>query len=199
MSVPDQSAFDFVTGQPRRPQRPERLFIGLFPDEPAKEAAERTGRTAARELGLTGRQLLIDRFHTSLVHVSDRKRVCSSDEFAADLAARTVSVSPFEITFSRLGSFPGAPRKDKPAEHPLVLLADEGPVMDLYAALGAGLRRFRYRVPDHFRPHLTLSYNRQFLPTRTIEPITFVVNEFALVHSRLWLTEYRILRRWPLH
>jgi 2'-5' RNA ligase len=48
-------------------------------------------------------------------------------------------------------------------------------------------------VPEGFRPHLTLSYNRQLLAVRAIEPITVVVNEFVLVQSRLWLKEYRIL------
>jgi 2'-5' RNA ligase len=199
MPVPDQSAFDFVTGQPRRPKMPERLFIGLLPDEPARREASRLSRRITDELSLAGALLPAERFHTSLIHLSDRKRVRSTDEFAVELAARTVRIPPFEITYSRLGSFPGAPKKDRPIEHPLVLLADDGPVADLHAALGAELRKFRFRVPDSFRPHLTLSYNRQFLPARAIEPITFLVKEFVLVHSRLWLTEYRILRRWTLH
>ena len=139
MSFPDQSAFDFVTGQPRRPQKPERLFLGLFPDERAGQAVHGLGTQTANELSLTGELLSIDRFHTSLVHISDRKRVRSKDEFAADLAAKTVKIPPFEITYSRLGSFPGVPKKDRPLEHPLVLLADEGPVMDLYAALSRRL------------------------------------------------------------
>jgi 2'-5' RNA ligase len=198
-SVPDQDRFGFIIDQPRRPKMPERLFIGLLPDRAAGHAADRVSRQIADEESLVGKPLAIDRYHTTLVHVSDRKRVRSKDEYAADLAARTVSIPPFEITYSRLGSFPGAPKKDRPPEHPLVLLADDGPVMELHAALGAGLRRFQYRVPESFRPHLTLSYNRQFVATRAVEPITFVVREFVLVHSRLWLTEYRILNRWRLH
>jgi 2'-5' RNA ligase len=178
---------------------PERLFIGLLPDESARREAGRISQWIASEAGLIGNLLPADRYHTTLVHISDRKRVRSGDEFAAELAARTVRIPPFEITYSRLGSFPGAPKKDRPLEHPLVLLADDGPVKELHAALGAELRKFRFRVPESFRPHLTLSYNRQFLPARAIEPITFVVKEFVLVHSRLWLTEYRILRRWTLH
>jgi 2'-5' RNA ligase len=195
----DQSAFDFVTGQPRRPKMSERLFLGLFPDEPAKQEANRLSLQTTSEFGLVGSQLAAERYHTSLIHLSDRKRVRSKDEYAADLAAKTVRIPPFEITYSRMGSFPGTPKKDRPLEHPLVLLADDGPVDDLHAALGAELRKFRFRVPESFRPHLTLSYNRQFLPTRTIDPITFVVKEFVLVHSRLWLTEYRILKTWRLH
>ena len=198
-TVADQNNFDFITELPPRPRMPERLFIGLFPDEAARQAADRICRQIVDEENLVGNMLTIDRFHTSLVHISDRKRVRSKDEFAADSAARTVKVPPFEITFSRLGSFPGAPKKDRPLEHPLVLLADEGPVMELHAALSAGLRRYRYRVPESFRPHLTLSYNRQFLPVRATHPITFVVKEFMLVHSELWLKKYHILKTWPLH
>ena len=148
---------------------------------------------------MSGKLLADDRFHTSLVHLSDRKRVRSKDEYVADLAAKTVRIPSFEITYSRMGSFPGAPQKGQPPKHPLVLFADDGPVNELYATLGSELRKFGFRVPENFRPHLTLSYNRQFLPMRAIGPITFVVRQFVLVHSRLWLTEYHILRTWPLH
>lgn len=194
-----QDSFDFIEEQPRRPQRPERLFLGCFPEERVWSVIRHLGEQTTNEFDLTGNLLADDRFHTSLVHISDRKWLRSRDQFAVERAAATVRIAPFEISYSRLGSFPGVPKKGRSLEHPLVLLADEGPVMELQAALASGLRRFKYRVPESFRPHLTLSYNRQFVPARAIEPITFVVKEFVLVHSRLWLTEYRVLRRWPLH
>lgn len=194
-----QDSFDFIGEQPRRPQRPERLFLGCFPEERVWSMIRHLGEQTTNEFDLTGNLLASDRFHTSLVHISDRKWLRSKDQFAAERAAATVRIAPFEIRYSRLGSFPGVPKKGRPLEHPLVLLADEGPVMELQAALASGLRQFSYRVPESFRPHLTLSYNRQFVPARAIEPITFVVKEFVLVHSRLWLTEYRVLRRWTLH
>ncbi len=194
-----QDSFDFIDEQPRRPQQPERLFLGCFPEERVWSVIRHLGERTTNEFDLTGNLLADDRFHTSLVHISDRKWLRSRDQFAAERAAATVRLAPFEISYSRLGSFPGVPKKGRPLEHPLVLLADEGPVMELQAALASGLRQFKYRVPESFRPHLTLSYNRQFVPARAIEPITFVVKEFVLVHSRLWLTEYRVLRRWTLH
>jgi hypothetical protein len=100
--------------EPRRPQRPERLLLGLFPDETARRAAHGVGLEIASEFGLTANLLPMDRFHTSLIHISDRKRLRSKDEFAADIAARTVSIPPFEITSSRLASFPARPRKIGP-------------------------------------------------------------------------------------
>lgn len=173
--------------------------MGLFPKECVWPAIRWRAQKTSDELDLTGKLFAEDRFHTSLVHISDRKRVRSKDRFAADLAAQTVRIAPFEIVLSRLGSLPGVPRSGRPIEHPLVLLADDGAVMNLQAALSAGLRQLRYRVPDVFRPHLTISYNRQFVPVRAIDPITFLVSEFALVHSRLWRTEYNILKTWRLH
>lgn len=199
MSIPDQSAFDFVTEQPRRPKKPERLFLGFFAEKHAQLAIRRIGEQAKNESSLSGKLLADDRFHTSLCHLSDRRRVRSKDEYAADLAAKTVRIPSFEITYSRMGSFLGAPRKGQPPKHPLVLFADDGPVNELYATLGAELRKFRFRVPESFRPHLTLSYNRQFLPMRAVDPVTFVVREFVLVHSELWLTEYHVLKTWHLH
>lgn len=198
-SVSDQNDFDFITALPRRPKRPESVFIGVLPDEAAGHAADRINREVADEENLVGNPLAMNRYHATVVHISDRKRVLSKDEYAAELAARAVSIPPFDITFSRLGSFPGMPKKDRPLEHPLVLLADDGPIVELNAELGAGLRRYQYRVPESFRPHLTLSYNRQFLPMREIEPISFTVREFVLVHSRRWLKQHLILKRWPLH
>jgi hypothetical protein len=47
-------------------------------------------------------------------------------------------------------------------------------------------------VPEGFRPHLTLSYNRQLLAVRAIEPIAFVVKEFACPQQAV-AEEYRIL------
>jgi RNA 2',3'-cyclic 3'-phosphodiesterase len=198
MQNTSQPAFDFIGPEPRRPQRPERLFLALFPDAAVRSAASAINREITDELDLIGSALDIERYHTTIVHLSDRKRLRSKDQYAAGLAATAVNLPPFEIIYTRLGSFPGAPRKGRPPEHPLVLLAEHGPVLDLQATLSRELRKYGFRPPENFRPHLTLSYNRQFVPIRAIDPIAFVVTEFVLVHSRLWLKEYHILKRWLL-
>ena len=193
-----QGEFEFMAGQPHRPKYRERLFLGFFPDEATANTIDRFSGHFSREIGLIGDRLKPKRLHTSIVHVSDRKRLRSPDRFAAELAANAVCTSPFDLTFSHMGSFRGMPKKGRPLRHPLVLLADKGPIMDLHNMLGSGLRKYRFRIPEDFRPHLTLSYNEQFVPTRAIDPITFQVTEFALIHSELWLTKYNILRTWTL-
>lgn len=198
MSCESQGQFAFMTGQPRRPRYPERLFLGVFPDAVAAGEIDQFCGRFSREIGLSGEQLEALRLHTSVIHVSDRKRLRSQERLAAELAAGAVRIKPFDLTFGRMGSFRGIPKKGRPLRHPLVLLADDGPIMDLHRMLGAGLRTYRVRVPEEFRPHLTLSYNEQFVPMRAIEPITFQVTEFALIHSELWLTKYNILGTWTL-
>ncbi|MDQ6434295.1 2'-5' RNA ligase family protein [Mesorhizobium sp. LHD-90] len=193
-----QGEFEFMAGQPPRPQYRERLFLGVFPDEVTANAIGRFSGRFSTEIGLTGERLKALRLHTSLIHVSDRKRLRSPDRFAAELAANAVSIPAFELTFGRMGSFRGMQKKDRPLRHPLVLLADDGPIRGLYDLLGSGLRKYQFRVTEEFRPHLTLSYNEQFVPTRAIAPIAFQVTEFALIHSELWLTKYNILRTWTL-
>lgn len=79
-----------------------------------------------------------------------------------------------------------------------MLLAEDGPVSELRSALVRELVKSGYRAPETFRPHMTLSYNRQLVPAHPIEPIVFKVGELVLIHSRLWLKEYHILQHWPL-
>lgn len=189
-----QSEFEFMAGQSLRPKYRERLFLGFFPDKATASAIYRFSGHFSREIGLIGDRLKPKRLHTSIIHVSDRKRLRNPGRFAAN----AVSIRPFELTFSHMGSFRGIPKKGRPLQHPLVLLAHKGPIMDFYNMLGSGLRKYRFLVPEEFRPHLTLSYNEQFVPTRAIDPITFQVTEFALIHSELRLTKFNILRTWTL-
>ena len=89
----------------------------------------------------------------------------------------------------------GRPRK------PLVLLAEGDALSELHNILSVAMKKNGLRAAEHFSrpPHMTLSYGRGTIPVQAIEPICFVVNEFVLIHSELWLTRYHVLDRWPLH
>ena len=45
---------------------------------------------------------------------------------------------------------------------------------------------------------MTLLYGSKPISVQAIEPIHFVVKEFALIHSELWLTRYNTVDRWLL-
>jgi len=190
-----QQAFDFgeVEVQPRR----HTWFLALFPDASAAERIDRFAKELCDEEDIRKR-LLPDRFHISIALIRKGKRITSKDRYLTETAARAVRLPAFEVTFTRMGSFRGYPKKGRRLEHPLVLLADPGTVNDLYRVLASALKQQRVVVDDEFRPHLTLAYHTKMLPWQSIEPIRFRVCEFVLVNSFVGLTHYEIEGRWPL-
>ncbi|WP_407864011.1 2'-5' RNA ligase family protein [Phyllobacterium phragmitis] len=196
---PVQGAFEFYESLPLRPKRPERLFFGLFPDcETSLSVRERAERIVS-ENHLEGSLVEPARLHISLHHLGDYKHLRDKFIYAAALAAKAVSMHPFEITCRSIMSFEGAPSADgRMRRRPLVLLGESAPLLALHECLGAAMRKNGLRAAGHFVPHMTLFYGRKPVASQATDPIRFVVDEFALVHSKLWLTEYDVIERWPL-
>ena len=194
-----QGVFEFCRDLPVRPRRPERLFFGLFPDA---ETSLRVGRFGERFIGehhLEGAQLKTERLHVSLHHVGDYKRLRSKFVYAARQAGKSVSMHPFEMTFCFIKSFEAAPSTNgRPRRRPLVLLGDGDALLELHKVLGAAMEKCGLRSATHFTPHMTVFYGAKPIPPQAIEPIRFVVKEFALIHSELWLTHYNVVDRWSL-
>ena len=174
----------------------DRLFFAIFPD-PATAAgvARRAGQLRTAQ-GLDGRPLAADRFHITLHHLGDHAGVRRDIVAMATEAAEAVAASPFDVTFDRAGSFHNG------GNNPFVLQGGE----DLEAlkafqrALGlamarAGLGRLMSKT---FTPHVTLLYDRRLVAEQPVEPVTWTVGDFTLVHSRLGRTEHVPLARWTL-
>ena len=110
--------------------------------------------------------------------------------------AGSLALPAFDATFNQVVSFHG--RRD---HRPFVLLGDAGVagLMAFQAALGEALQHAAVPVPrGHFKPHVTLLYDRGGFAPRAVEPITWTVREFVLIHSWLGKTRYDELGRWPL-
>jgi 2'-5' RNA ligase len=195
-----QGEFDYGLPEPPwRPKRPERVFFGLFLQSKDYSRFADCQNRLCGQCGVTGDQLLRERFHVSLQHVGDYKRLRSKILFAAARSGRRIAMAPFEITFRYASSFPGRPAaRGKPAKHPFVLLADDGPVCELSRRLGAEMLREGLKASDGFVPHLTLAYDQKLIPQQPIGPISFVAREFVLVHSLRGLTKYVFPECWPL-
>ena len=195
-----QGVFAFCKDLPARPRRPERLFLGVFPDPEAAARIARFGRWFVRRNHLKGSLLRPERLHVSLHHVGDYKRLRTKIVYAARQAGNGVSGCPFEMTFRRVRTFEGAPPvTGRPCRRPLVLLGDDDPVLTgLHRSLGSAMARNGLRPATHFTPHLTVFYGPTQIPLQAIAPIRFTVTEVTLVHSMLWLSRYNILGRWPL-
>ena len=193
-----QLAFDFYGQLPRGPERGERIFFAVFPDAEDAGAIERYRRSFLEATPVRGNMLRTDRFHVSLHHVGDFKRLRSPRIYAAELAGDLVGLPAFDITLYAIKSFGAIPKPGRAIRFPLVLLGRGAGLSKLHETLGAAMTKFGMRAFPDFTPHLTLSYGERPIVEQQIEPIHLRITSFCLIHSRLSKTEYRIIKRWPL-
>ena len=170
----------------------DRLFFATYPDAKAGVAlAERASDCGAR-LGIRRPPVKPGLLHVTLNHLGDHHGLPPPLVQSAKEAGSNLHAKPFDVTFDRAGGF----RK------PFVLQGGEG-LDDLRAfqrMLGqamtwAGLGR---RVENDFAPHITLFYGEDGATTFPIEPVTWTVTEFVLVHSLIGEGRHVPLARWPL-
>jgi RNA 2',3'-cyclic 3'-phosphodiesterase len=192
-----QHVFDFYGDRGRRPRNPERLFFCVMPDDAVSGEVMQLGDRLFVQHALGGSRLRRDRLHMSLHPVGDYPRLPTKVIYAASRAARTVLMAPFEIRLRTVQSFEPAPHKRN--RRPLVLLGEGGDALPmLFRNLGMALLENGLKAAASFTPHMTLSYGPQPVPMQPIEPIRFQATDFVLIHSRLGLTQYEVIDRWPL-
>ncbi|WP_232375782.1 2'-5' RNA ligase family protein [Mesorhizobium comanense] len=196
-----QGEFDFgIPEPPWRPKQPERVFYALFLQQKDYSRFADCQSRLCGQCEITGSRLLYHRFHVSLQHVGDYKRLREKIIFAAARSGRRIVMSEFEVTFRHFRSFPGRPAtRGRPAKHPFVLLADDGPVCELSRKLGVEMLREGLKASNGFVPHLTLAYDQKIIPQQPVGPISFIARQFVLVHSLRGLKKYVFPECWPLN
>lgn len=192
-----QGVFDFHRDLPARPQRPERLFFGLFPDDETSLRVDQFRQQFLRENRVEGTPLERERLHLSLRHVGDYRRLRTQPVYAARQAGKAVAMRPFEVMFrvvtslDDLATIRGALR-----QHPLVLLGESDALAALHERLGVAMEKNGLKTAAHFAPHITLIYGSRPIPAQAIEPIRLAVDELVLVHSERGLGRYNKIDRW---
>ncbi len=164
-----------------------RLFLALPP--PPELAARMTG--LQQELGLA-RPVPADRLHLTLLLMPDYAHVPDGlAEAVAEEAAR-VRMPPFRVILDRAQGN-GRNLVLQPSE-PIEALAM------FRERLGLSLVRagIELRPGYRFSPHVTLSYNDRERISAEIEPLSWLVEEFVLIHSFVGLTKHVELGRWRL-
>ncbi|HSW06592.1 2'-5' RNA ligase family protein [Aquabacterium sp.] len=95
-----------------------------------------------------------------------------------------------------------AGRRQSPAcrNGALVLLEGEGstPLQAFRDALGQALVQAGVPVDFGGALHMTLAYGGDPVHEHLVEPVRWVVQDFALVHSLVGQGDHRHLGRWPL-
>lgn len=178
------------------PTPTDRVMFLLYPDAAtAQRIAAEAGRLKAT-LGLNGAPLLTDRFHITLHHLGDYAGLPKDIERKGVDAGEAMSHAPFEVTLDRAVSF-----SNRPGNNPFTLQGGEGveALIGFQKALGREMAGVALKPDKTFTPHVTLLYDGQIVPAQAIAPISWTVDRFVLVQSKLGQTRHIPLKSWPLN
>jgi 2'-5' RNA ligase len=180
------------------PSRDERLYFALVPSDPVKQQIFRLARGWRSDLGLTGPPISPGCLHVSLHGLGDYAGIPRRLVEVTRKAGHAVRQPAFDITFDRVLSFNG-----KNGKRPFVLRPSTNiaALSEFHRALGSSMNSVglaRCAVP-RFTPHMTLLYDRQRVPERTVEAVCWHVDGFVLIHSLLNRGRHVHLARWPLN
>ncbi len=187
----------------RRPRRKfgasqkDRIFFACLPDVETAARIHGLAERIKHEHALEGTLILPDHLHVTLFHLGDWHSLPEDIVRLAIAAAETVAADPFEVAFNRAGSF-----SNRTGIYPLVLTGFRTAArwQALHAALAAALKQagLGAATQSEFKPHVTLLRDDTRLEPRAIEPISWTVRDFVLIHSLLGKTEHRHLGQWRL-
>jgi len=173
------------------------LYFALQPPPEAQAQALALANAARGKHRLSAKPGLPARLHVSLNHVGDFKRPPGPVVDKAVEAAETVAARPFLVQFNRMGTW-GVGEGDRP----IVLWGDEGVigVNALYSTIHKAMRRLDMapRREAEIAPHMTLLRDKAEMPETFIEPLTWRVEEFVLIHAVHGEGRFDIVGRFPL-
>ncbi len=169
----------------------ESLFFAVMLERGAQEQTAGLIERLRAEHGWRGREVASERRHITLAWLDHHEDLpCQLVEAARRTAAK-VSFRPFDVGFNRVAGSTS-----------LVLLGSEE--LDQLRLFQAMLRSEMRNGPLRqyarwpFRPHVTLLYDHCRVASRPVEPVRWTVRDFALIHSRVGLTQHRLLDHWSL-
>jgi 2'-5' RNA ligase len=195
-----QSALDLGFAAPAlppylQPKQRDRLFFGVLLDSYAALRVSRCGHEFCQENHVIGKPRGKHLLHIALHHLGDHRHVPERTIFAAKRAAETLSLPAFEVSLNALATVSQGPS----GRQALVFPAEGAGLVALHHGLGGTLRRVGLRATEHFRPHVAFLHGPYAMAQRSIEPIRFMVREFALIHSDAGLSKHNVIGRWSLN
>jgi len=177
------------------PSQKERIFFACVPDDALASKIHAAAEQLKQDKGFEAALILPEHLHVTLFHLGDWQSLPEDIVNLASGAASQVNTSAFEVTFRRAESF-----RNSTGVYPFVLTAEPAAWRKLHETLGAALKDVGLGAATRgdFKPHMTLTYDRQRVSPFAIPPITWTVRDFVLVHSKLGKTTHIHLGRWPL-
>ena len=201
MFAPPPSASSGAVLPPRvkSPARRHDIFFALRPDAADAQRLAAQAARDGRRLGVGGEPVEPGRLHVSLDLMASYERgepFPQADVERWMLAASTLGMTPFEVTFDGLATFGGK-------TNPLVLKARarEGVagVRAFQRELGIALANAgETRRDKAFEPHMTVSYHGMRIAEESTTPLRWVPRELVLIDSHLGEHIHEVLGSWPL-
>lgn len=168
-----------------------RLFFALWPDDAQREAMRATVEGTAVFDG-RGRRVPPEKYHVTLHFLGGWPAFPEDVAAAARLAVAAVEAGAFHLVVDHAGGF---------ARSRVGWLAPTGNsgLDALWSTLGHALdaEGVEHRVAETFAPHVTVLRDvRGRLPDTPVDPLSWPVEDFVLVHSHDG--RYDVIDRWPL-
>ncbi|WEX88432.1 2'-5' RNA ligase family protein [Sinorhizobium garamanticum] len=184
-----QLSFGF-SAAPARTQN-DLLYFAVLPKPAAADKILNAGRRLKEEYRLSGRLYPAERLHVSLAGIGRFDGLHDEVIRAARQIGDRIKGSPFEVRLDRALGFPAGHSRA------VVLSFCEG--VEALVALHRQIAAIAKAPRQSFVPHLTLLYDRVFAAdVELLEPISWTVHEFVLVHSLYGQGRHRHLHRWRL-
>ena len=178
------------------PSQKERIFFACLPDETLAARIHAMAERWKREKGIEANLILPEHLHVTLFHLGDWAALPDEIVRLAKEAASQVKAESFDVPFARAESF-----RNSTGVYPFVLTGDVAPWKPFHDALGVALQKAGLggATKGEFKPHMTLTYDEIRVKPMAIEPVSWTVRDFVLVHSQLGKTTHHHLGRWSLN
>jgi RNA 2',3'-cyclic 3'-phosphodiesterase len=145
-----------------------------------------------------GKPIEPDRLHLSVCTAYKGNDLPCKVTRNAIRAGDAIRFAPFALTFERALSY-----QNRQSRKPFVLTAQAGSeavnglrfqIGNAYSSLSGSLCYKHQSIS----PHVTLIWDKVVVPEQPVEPLSMIVQEFALVHSYVGKSRYDIVKQWPL-
>ena len=166
-----------------------RFFFALYPPPIlARQTVE-----AMSPFAEGARMMRPERLHVTLDILNDYAEWPDEIVPALVAAGSAVAAAPFEVTLDTVSG--GA--------HTVALRSrlNNAPLNRLHRSIAAARTGLGVdgRYGYAFSPHMTLAYRKGASVNRPVAPITWLAEEFVLIHSLIGQTRHEVIARWPLN
>lgn len=208
VNQPSLPGFESAPERSSKPPKPQKVvgsdnvFFAVLPPSGAADEIERCRENLRIRHQLTGTRVPKEKLHISLLGLFEGDGIPDGLFEFASRVARRISLPAFGVRLDSTLSFYGKTIRPHRAAFVLTDSNKQSGFVSLHHALADAFEQERGHATQRrsgFNPHVTLLYDYQNVKQEAVEPIEWMAQEFALIHSRPHTkSSYSIVNRWSL-